>query len=867
MKKIVLVLLLASLVYGGVSSTINRMPLYNCNGSTKIFPFTFPIVATTDIKVILITKSTGLSAILVKDTNYTVSAVNNDYSTGGNITTTIAYSSLYQLLLIRDIPITQETDLISDSGVLRTKALVDSLDKLVMISQDNKEKIGRCLKIEQTEPNLITGFPLQSERVSKYLAFDSDGNPIASSGPSGDSNIPMSAFAETLIDDSNALDARTTLGINSENLDLPHNVKDFGAVGDGVTDDTAEIQDAITAAGLVNGTVYFPDGTYYMNVTGVTIPANVTLMSNKGTSFTANTTTTTNLPFSFFTIMGSDVTIDGLYMNLGTPTYQNTDSKGRFITIGDDGLSNITIKNCKTVGVWNSVYSQKTTGASLTNLTIQNCDFNSYHNMIHLEGKSLKIAKILNNYIHDHSVYSGIVISPSLNMSDAATAITETNLTTDYGDDIIIQGNTVKNVDQRPIRITNCNNLRVEGNNLSFPKGNRSVAGIPDDVITIEFCTKFSVANNNIEGGGENGIDILSSQDGCVSNNIIKQVDNIGVSIDISDYYKVSTTTPDLNSVTDREKLLVRDVIVSDNYIEAFMGIRIAMSQNLDINGNILKYNPVSTYRAGSTRWWPIDLDTTEREADYFLESSSYWNRNIKMHNNRNWVGPVKECTFNSTTDVVTTAIPHNYVSGVQIQFYPSGTSTTVDFPSGIDYWQTYYVIYVGASSFKLCNGTYAQAIAGTNIVDILSNGLTVSGSKIVCSEPEVLACRTAATLSFSIMKETEYDENIPCYVGVDDFNDMSDLSNLLTVKNIKFDYIHDPNVQHLAAIRACGFQQFTEIPNIIVPASSTDANSYGIETVYNSYGTVKFQEGTKMSREMDSYTLPITPKIRVRLF
>ena len=41
-----------------------------------------------------------------------------------------------------------------------------------------------------------------------------------------------------------------------------YSVKDFGATGDGSTDDRAAIQAAITAAQATGGTVYIPEGEY-----------------------------------------------------------------------------------------------------------------------------------------------------------------------------------------------------------------------------------------------------------------------------------------------------------------------------------------------------------------------------------------------------------------------------------------------------------------------------------------------------------------------------------------------------------------------------------------------------------------------------
>jgi hypothetical protein len=54
------------------------------------------------------------------------------------------------------------------------------------------------------------------------------------------------------------------------------NVKDFGAVGDGVTDDTAAIQAAVDFVASAGGIVWFPSGTF-LHGTTITLKSNVTL--------------------------------------------------------------------------------------------------------------------------------------------------------------------------------------------------------------------------------------------------------------------------------------------------------------------------------------------------------------------------------------------------------------------------------------------------------------------------------------------------------------------------------------------------------------------------------------------------------------
>jgi len=83
-------------------------------------------------------------------------------------------------------------------------------------------------------------------------------------------------------------------------------VKDFGATGDGVTDDAAAIQAAVNAA-TANQTIYFPPGTYAVGASGIAVTnkTGVTLLGDGAIiRITAISTLTTNLGVATIRLSG-----------------------------------------------------------------------------------------------------------------------------------------------------------------------------------------------------------------------------------------------------------------------------------------------------------------------------------------------------------------------------------------------------------------------------------------------------------------------------------------------------------------------------------------------------------------------------------
>lgn len=130
---------------------------------------------------------------------------------------------------------------------------------------------------------------------------------------------------------------------NAQMADISYNVKAFGAVGDGVTDDTTAIKNAFAAVGAVGGRVLFPAGTYVYS--GYIQPtSNITIEGVIGA--TVIKMKPSALPtFGFFNVGDiSNVTVRCLKFvgNKVDPTTPGTSEPAMFFL----GCSDILVENC-----------------------------------------------------------------------------------------------------------------------------------------------------------------------------------------------------------------------------------------------------------------------------------------------------------------------------------------------------------------------------------------------------------------------------------------------------------------------------------------------------------------------------------------
>ena len=153
---------------------------FTTDGAIKTFAYNIPFLATSDLIVKTRIIATGIEALYVLDTDYSVTATNNDYSAGATITTLsgTAIPATIDLIVERKVPTTQSTEY-PEASPFPAQSTEDALDKLTLLVQQLERRIEECLRVADTD-GLPSRLANSVDRINKYLTFDSTGQPVAS---------------------------------------------------------------------------------------------------------------------------------------------------------------------------------------------------------------------------------------------------------------------------------------------------------------------------------------------------------------------------------------------------------------------------------------------------------------------------------------------------------------------------------------------------------------------------------------------------------------------------------------------------------------------------------------------------------------
>ncbi len=214
---------------------------YVVNGTQTIFTFPFPVFATEDLAV-YINGAKQASGYSVSDAGV---------STGGSVTFDNAPAIDSVLTLARELPIERVTDFL-EGGDFSALSINNELDYMIAALQQVNRENDLMLKYSDSETPANVELPARATRKNKALGFDSDGNPIAVS-------LEGSMAAPDFTPVGTGAATRTA----SDKFKDMVSIKDFGAIGDGLTDDTNAIINALQSY----DSVFIPEGEYLVTTT------------------------------------------------------------------------------------------------------------------------------------------------------------------------------------------------------------------------------------------------------------------------------------------------------------------------------------------------------------------------------------------------------------------------------------------------------------------------------------------------------------------------------------------------------------------------------------------------------------------------
>jgi hypothetical protein len=195
---------------------------YAADGAQTVFIYPFPIFQVADMEV----RVDGR----VVSGGYTV--LGAGASGGGRVVFGQAPQAGSMVALRRRMVIARNSDF-QPNGLLRANTLNDDLDRQVAAMQEFRDDTGSMLRANPGEAPTGLVLPDRPARANRVLGFDSLGNVTAFAREEGVLKVPqVGAIARTIAD----------------KMGEVLSVRDFGAMGDGISDDGPALQAAMNAA-------------------------------------------------------------------------------------------------------------------------------------------------------------------------------------------------------------------------------------------------------------------------------------------------------------------------------------------------------------------------------------------------------------------------------------------------------------------------------------------------------------------------------------------------------------------------------------------------------------------------------------------
>ena len=214
---------------------------YVANGTQTEFEYPFPIFASEDLAVYL-NGAKQASGFTIDGAGETL---------GGSVTFDAAPAINTIITLARELPIERVTDYL-EGGDFSAQSINTELDYLIAAIQQVNRENDTMLRYGDHEAPAEVILPDRAVRANKALGFDGNGDPVAVT-------LEGSMASPNFTPGGTGAATRTSHDKFSDLI----SVKDFGAIGDGLTDDTNAIINALAAS----DSVFLPEGEYLTTAT------------------------------------------------------------------------------------------------------------------------------------------------------------------------------------------------------------------------------------------------------------------------------------------------------------------------------------------------------------------------------------------------------------------------------------------------------------------------------------------------------------------------------------------------------------------------------------------------------------------------